>query len=148
MHFIYSPTREIQLYFRSCMANSKRKFNLLCHKPSSSLKYIKVRTALRVFYLVLWFYLFLFLFGNRYERPRALQLLIKMLIRRCLKQEGRSLLQRRSSFKIDQSPKRLLTTYARRKCRALERTGSNQQSANSGLIVWYCISNNQSGSPA
>ena len=45
---------------RSCMANSKRKFKLLCHKLSSSLKYIKVRTALRVFNLVLWFpFLFL-----------------------------------------------------------------------------------------
>ena len=42
MHFIHSPTREIQIYFRSCMANSKRKFSLLCHTLSSSLKYIKV----------------------------------------------------------------------------------------------------------
>ena len=60
MHFIHSLTCEIQIYFRSCMANSKRKFKLLCHKLSSSLKYIKVQTALCVFNLVLWFY-FVFL---------------------------------------------------------------------------------------
>ena len=56
MHFIHSPTREIQIYFHSCMANSKRKFKLLCHKLLSSLKCIKIRTAFRVFNLVLWFY--------------------------------------------------------------------------------------------
>ena len=31
MHFIHSPTRENQVYFPSCMANSKRNFKLLCH---------------------------------------------------------------------------------------------------------------------
>ena len=36
--------------------NSKRKFELLCHKLSSSLNYIKVRTDLHLFNLVLWFY--------------------------------------------------------------------------------------------
>ena len=47
MHFIHTPTREIQIYFRSCMANSKRKFKLLCAKLSSS--FISA-------YLFLWFY--------------------------------------------------------------------------------------------
>ena len=49
MPFIHSPTREIKIYLRSCMVNSKRNFKLLCHKLSSSLKYIKVRMALHVF---------------------------------------------------------------------------------------------------
>ena len=41
---------------RSCMANSKRKFKLLCAKHSYSLKYINVRTALR---LLICFYGFI-----------------------------------------------------------------------------------------
>ena len=48
MHFIHSTTRKIQIYFCSCIANSKRKFKLLCAKPSPSLK-----TSA---YLFLWFY--------------------------------------------------------------------------------------------
>ena len=56
IHFIHSTTREIQIYFRSCMANSKRKFKLLCAELSSSLKYIKVRTTLR---LLICFYGFI-----------------------------------------------------------------------------------------
>ena len=32
MHFIHSTTREIQIYFRSFMANSKTNFKLLCAK--------------------------------------------------------------------------------------------------------------------
>ena len=73
MHFIHWPTREIQTHFRSCMANFKRKFKLLFHKLSSSLKYIKVRMTLLLFNLDL------ILLGKSSERPRALQLLIKML---------------------------------------------------------------------
>ena len=56
MHFIHSTTREIQIYFRSCMTNYKRKFKLQCAKLSSSLKYIKVRTALQ---LLICFYGFI-----------------------------------------------------------------------------------------
>ena len=48
IHFIHWMTCEIQIYFRICMANSRRKFKLLCAKLSSCLKYIKVRTALRL----------------------------------------------------------------------------------------------------
>ena len=43
--------------------------------------------------------LFCHSFGNRSERPRALQLLIKMLIRCRLKWEERSLLYRAFVFK-------------------------------------------------
>ena len=51
-----------------------------CPKLSSSLKYIKVPMALCVFNLVLFY----ISFGKRSEWSRALQLLIKMLIRICL----------------------------------------------------------------
>ena len=52
MHFIHLPTSETQIYFHSYVANSKRKFKLLwTHKLSSSLKYMKVRTALCLFNL-------------------------------------------------------------------------------------------------
>ena len=62
------------------------KGNLLFAKRSSGLKYINVRMALR---LLIWFYgLICSSFGSRSEQPRALQLLIKMLIRLCLKWEG------------------------------------------------------------
>ena len=84
VHFIHSKAREIQIYFQSCMANFKIKSKLLCAKLSSGLKYIKVRTALSLF---ICFYGSL---GSRSERPRALQLVIKMLIRCCLKWDGRS----------------------------------------------------------
>ena len=50
MHFIHTTTCEIQIYFHSCMANSKRKFKLLCAKLSSSLKYIKALRLLICFY--------------------------------------------------------------------------------------------------
>ena len=56
MHFIHLTTREIQIYFCSCMANSQRKFKLLCIKLSSSLKYINVQRALR---LLICFYGFI-----------------------------------------------------------------------------------------
>ena len=87
MLFIHSTTREILIYFHSCVANSKRKFKLLCAKLSSSLKYIKVRMAIR-----LCFCGFCSSFRSRSERPHALQLLIKMLIRLCLMWEGLVLL--------------------------------------------------------
>ena len=48
--------------------------------------------------------LFCHSFGNRSERPRALQLLIKMLIRCCLKWEEHSLLYRAFVFKGTISP--------------------------------------------
>ena len=50
IHFIHSPTREIQIYFRSSMAKSRMgKFKLLFPKLSFSMKYIKVRRTLRPF---------------------------------------------------------------------------------------------------
>ena len=95
--FIHSTTREIQIYFRSCMANSKRKFKLLCAKLSSSLKYIKVRTALSA-YLFLWFY-FVALSGAGLNGLVHYNFLIKMLIRWCLMWEGLFLLYRNFLFK-------------------------------------------------
>ena len=84
MHFIHSTTREIQIYFASCMANSKRKFKLLCAKL--------VWNTSRYKWLYVCLFVFMVLFcsscGSRSEWPRALQLLIKMLIRLCLKWEG------------------------------------------------------------
>ena len=53
MYFFHLTIREIQICFHSSMANSKRKLELLCGKLSSCLKYMEVRTALRLF---LWFY--------------------------------------------------------------------------------------------
>ena len=84
MHIIHLMTHEIQIYFRSCMANSKRKFKLLCAKLSSNSKYIKVTNG----YLFVFMVLFCSSFGSWSKRPCALQLSIKMLIRRCLMWEG------------------------------------------------------------
>ena len=97
MHFNHSTTHEIQMYFHSCMANSKSKFKLLCVKLSSRLKYIKVQMV----YVCLFVFMVLFCssFGSRSERPRALQLLIKMLIRWCRMWEGLVLLYRNFLFK-------------------------------------------------
>ena len=65
-------------------------------KLSSSLKYIKVRLYVCLFVFMV---LFCSSFGSRSERPRALQLLIKMLIRWCLMWEGLVLLYRNFLFK-------------------------------------------------
>ena len=58
MHFIHLMTHEIQIYFCGCMANSKRKFNVLCAKLSSSLKYIKVHVRMAL-HLLTYFYGFI-----------------------------------------------------------------------------------------
>ena len=64
------------------MANSKRKFKLLCAKLSSGLKYMKIWTALHLFFFFMFFF-FCSSFGSRSEWPHALQCLIEMLIRWC-----------------------------------------------------------------
>ena len=90
-HFIHSTTREIQIYFCSCMANYKRKFKLLT-VLNFHLVWNTSRYCLFVFMVI-----FRSSFGSRSERPCVLQLLIKMLIR-CLMWEGLVLLYRNFLF--------------------------------------------------
>ena len=97
MHLIHSPTRKIQIYFHGCMANSKRKFKLLCPKLSSSLKYIEVRQLHAC--LFVFMVLICNSFGTRLEWPCMLQILIKMIIRLCLMWEGLVLLYWNFMFK-------------------------------------------------
>ena len=88
-------TLKIQIYFRSSIANSKRKFKLpvLCAKLSSMYE------QLYMICLFVFMVLFCSSLGSRSERPCALQLLIKMLIRWCLMWEGLFLLYRNFLFK-------------------------------------------------
>ena len=88
MYFIHSTTLEIHIHFPS-----------YCAKLSSCLKYIKVRMALHLL-ICLYGFILTSSFGSRSEWPRALQLLIKMLIRRCLMWEGLVLLYRNFVFKV------------------------------------------------
>ena len=70
----------------------------MCAKLSSSLKYIKVRKALCL--LICFIVLSYSSFRSRSERPHALQLLIKLLIRLFLMWEGLVLLYRKFLFKM------------------------------------------------